>query len=438
MAQELITIGPGLSTVPYLDQYAGTWAIEERAFAILSQKLSSFDIAGHLNSAPVQALRNGRAYDPIQDKVTVSDGVGIVSIGGVLMKQQTSMSGGTSTVLARRAIRMLAAEPDVKSIVLHIDSPGGTSAGTMQLGDEVRLARKSKPVYSYIEDLGASAAYWVASQAQEIVANEPAKVGSIGTYLVVHDLSKAAEMEGIKVHVIRAGDFKGQGVPGTELTEANLADLQRTVDGVNEFFLQAVSSGRGLSMEKVRELADGRVHFAKDAKGMGLIDSVETFDDFLGRLKAQNSVAVRSQKMADEAKAVATIGQIKAACPGIDSDLVLTYAEAGKSLEECTAAFMQELATENAALKEQNAELQAKLDANEAAAKKVEQSTLGVKPLEHSSGKSSDSGGSATEQFWALVKERQDAGMSKSQAMKSVVHSNAELHREFLAEANRR
>src|SRR5581483_9650939 len=110
---------------------------------------------------------------------------------GMLMKGQSSM-GGTSTVMARRDIRQAVADQDVAGILLAIDSPGGTVAGTDDLAAEVRQARTSKPVWAAIDDLGASAAYWVASQTQRVTVNSPtALVGSIGTLQVIRDLSAA-------------------------------------------------------------------------------------------------------------------------------------------------------------------------------------------------------------------------------------------------------
>jgi protease-4 len=130
--------------------------------------------------------------------------VAVISLTGKLMKQQASMGGGTSTVQARRDIRAAASDPDIGAILLRIDSPGGTAAGTKELADEITAAKTKKPVWAYVEDMAASAAYWAASQASRIIANETALVGSIGTYGVVQDTSGMAAMEGVKVHVIRS------------------------------------------------------------------------------------------------------------------------------------------------------------------------------------------------------------------------------------------
>jgi signal peptide peptidase SppA len=206
-------------------------------------------------------------------------GIAMIGIHGQMTKGRSSFDDGTSTVETRIAIRKAVRDEQVKAILLHIDSPGGTVAGTADLADEIAGADRRKPVYAYIEDLGASAAYWVASQARRITANRTALVGSIGTLSVLEDLSGMAEAAGVKVHVIATGAYKGAFVEGTEITEDHLAYAQEVVDDLNAPFLKAVKGGRQMTAKQVREAADGRVHIAKKALAFGLIDGVESLDD---------------------------------------------------------------------------------------------------------------------------------------------------------------
>ena len=125
----------------------------------------------------------------------------------------------------------------------------------------------------------------MASQSGKIVADRTSLVGSIGTFAVLYDLSKAFETAGVKVHLVRAGSLKGAGTPGTEIDAEVLAEMQRIVSGLNEHFLAAVASGRRLSLDHVRKLADGRVHLAADAQRLGLIDAVGSLGDVLAKLQ---------------------------------------------------------------------------------------------------------------------------------------------------------
>lgn len=208
------------------------------------------------------------------------DGLGVVNIHGTMMKRDSKF-GGTSTIRARRAIRAMVADKDVRAMLISIDSGGGTAAGTDSLGDEIAAAATAKPVAAHIEDIGASAALWVATQATRVSASRMAFVGSVGTVAVIEDLSGAYERDGIVVHVITsdgAETFKAAGVDGTKITVEQIAEWRNMVNQINELFLEAVSRGRRLPMERVRAIADGRLYISHEAARLGLVDAVETID----------------------------------------------------------------------------------------------------------------------------------------------------------------
>lgn len=273
--------------VPYLEHYFGRWMMLEDQFVSLAEQVKRLDLQSHLASDAVTEARAAaeRQSDPQMEE----GGIAVVALTGTLMKHCSSFSRGTSTVAARQAIRKAARDPECHAIVLKIDSPGGTVAGGSDLGDEIYEANQSKPVYAYIEDVGASGAYWAASQAREIHANANAVVGSIGTFAVVQDMSAQAAQLGVKVHVVRAGKMKGVGVPGAEISAEQLGALQEEINELNEIFLEAVSRGRGMPLEKVRELADGRVHVGAKARDVGLIDVVGSFDSLLQKIRTGSS-----------------------------------------------------------------------------------------------------------------------------------------------------
>jgi signal peptide peptidase SppA len=207
-----------------------------------------------------------------------------VPIRGTMMKG-VPFFGGTSTALAGQAIRQAAADPNVSGILLHIDSPGGTVAGTADLAREVRDAKRRKPVWAHVADMAASAAYWVASQADQIYANAPtALVGSIGTVLTVYDQSAAAEAQGIKPHVFATGPLKGAGAPGTPVTEEHQSYFQGIVDAMQPHFDAAVRGGRGMSADELAAVRTGGVFAAPKALELKLIDGIRSFDRTLEAL----------------------------------------------------------------------------------------------------------------------------------------------------------
>ena len=127
--------------------------------------------------------------------VRTDAGVAVLQMTGAMQKGRSKF-GGVSTIDQRKYLRSAVADNQVRSILLVIDSPGGTVSGTQSLADEVRAADAQKPVIAHFEDLGASAAYWVGSQARRLSANRSAMVGSLGTFGVIEDSSGKAQAEG--------------------------------------------------------------------------------------------------------------------------------------------------------------------------------------------------------------------------------------------------
>lgn len=251
-------------------------------------------------SRAVAVIRGGTwAAETVRERgevlFMVEDGIATIPINGPIMKGDSKF-GGTNSLRTRRAVRQAAGDASIKGIMLLVDSPGGTAAGTGELANDIRLARKAKPVFAHGEDLIASAAFWIAGQAEFVSANETAEVGSIGTVAVVEDSSGAAEMEGIKVHVISTGEFKGAFAPGVPIPEEHLAMLQERVDDLNGHFLKAVAAGRRMPIADVRKIADGRVHIASKAKALGLIDAVMTVDQAMAGLRNRVARAARVEK----------------------------------------------------------------------------------------------------------------------------------------------
>lgn len=382
--------------IPHFDQWLGVWAIREEDFQAGYQWFMGLDLHVHLQTAGAETIRQSSEMP----KADIRDGVEVIGLYGTLMKQQASMSRSTGTVMARRRLRAAARNPDVTAILLHVESPGGTAAGTNELAADIAAVAAQKPIYAFIEDLGASAAYWAASQATKIFANPTAIVGSIGTYGVVYDYSQAAAKEGVKVHVIRAGEMKGAGVPGTEITTEQLAEQQKIVTGLNEFFIRGVKAGRKLSLEQTRELADGRVYVGQAAVDRKLIDGVQSLDDTfqqlaaLGRSRAAKRSSQMSVEMNAEASAItpesnaqptaaltvttvaaggnsappaqagaaspaapaarpATLSELKAACTGASNDFLVGQMEANATIAQATSAYMAQLVSEKAALTKQ-------------------------------------------------------------------------------------
>lgn len=212
-------------------------------------------------------------------KLDVSNGTAIVPIKGYLMEsvpEYYKLLGieATSYKDIRSQVAEALSDKDVESILLDVDSPGGITDGVYETGSQIREARSQKPVNARITGLGASAAYWLASQANSIGASPTAQVGSIGVYMSLVDYSKHAESLGARVILVSSGKHKGTGLPGTKISDEQVKPYQKIVDQLSALFVDEVAVGRQESKLKVKGWADGRVWLAQEAKSKGLIDSV--------------------------------------------------------------------------------------------------------------------------------------------------------------------
>lgn len=181
----------------------------------------------------------------------------------------------------------------VKTIILDIDSPGGTSVGVPELAKRIRECKKQ--TIAFTSGDCCSAAYWLGSQASEFYATPSSSVGSIGCYIAYHDMKAAFESEGVIVDVIKAGSLKGTGIPGTSLSTEQRAMLQEEVDEIHSDFKADVLLVREFASEADM---DGRQFSGKKAAEIGLVTSlVNGFDELMETLDA----AVAAQIEADEA-----------------------------------------------------------------------------------------------------------------------------------------
>ncbi|WP_254512363.1 S49 family peptidase [Anatilimnocola floriformis] len=269
-----------VNSYPRVDDYFGIWSIYEPVFRAFAERHSGLNVGEHVRQSMSQPRSPMSA-----EYQTTADGIAIIEIVGAMMKSPSSLAGGCSTVLARQRLRAAKRDSSVVGAILRMDTPGGTVKGNADLCADVAAFAAEKPIFSFIEDMCASAGVSVASQATKRYANtEKAVYGSMGTYGVLVDYSQAAEKAGIKVHVVRAGDFKGMGEQGSAVTDAHLAEMQRLIDGMNDSYIDMIAKGLRKSPASIRALADGRVLFATDAAAKGLIDGVRTFDQAYAEL----------------------------------------------------------------------------------------------------------------------------------------------------------
>ena len=248
----------------------------------------------YFTEKPASAAEAPRAIRAVKGKI------GVIPIHGPVDQRMSSglmKAGGTSIDFIAAAFDTMMAKADIGAIVLHVDSPGGGTYGTEEMADRIYEARGTKPIYSMIDSMGASASFWLASAADMIVMTPGGDVGSVGVYAVHIDESKALEKDGISVTMVSAGKHKVEYASTGPLSDDARANLQESVDATYGKFISALARNRGTSKENVREnYGGGRVFNAEKALAVGMIDRQMPFEKLLSKLVGSPSGATSTHR----------------------------------------------------------------------------------------------------------------------------------------------
>ena len=265
------------------------WAIRLPMLGIIVDLLAYRAAGGTLTHEEIEA-RIGAAR---RQSTASPSGVAVLPLHGVIMPKasmMSEMSGGTSIESFRSQFRQAVAASDVSGIVIDVDSPGGMVDGVPEMASEIRAARGSKPIVAVANTEAASAAYWLASQADQLFVTKSGRVGSIGVYTSHEDESARADQEGVKTTLISAGKYKTEGNPFEPLSEEAKANLQSMVDDYYGMFLADVARGRRVPLADIKSgYGEGRVVQASAALKGGMVDGIATLEDVVGGMLAQHA-----------------------------------------------------------------------------------------------------------------------------------------------------
>ncbi len=362
----------------------------------------------------------------------VIDGVAVIGISGPMTKRSslfTALFNASSTQAVQEAVEAAAADPQVKAILLDVDSPGGSVDGLAELVDAVWGVRGRKPIVAQVSGLGASAAYMVASQADAVYAGRMDLVGSIGTRLMLYDFSRLFANAGIEAVPIATGPYKTAGALGTEITADQRAYFQGIVDQYLADFLAAVSRGRKLAGPALEAVADGRVFLAETARQLGLVDGIQTKQQTLARLAAAPGKSLLTRRNAmSETQTPASYAELKASLPGAPPEFLCQQLERGATLDQAKSAWMEAMAAENARLKQdREAEQRAAAEAKRIAA-------AGVAPALTVIGTATEGGvdDPVAEFSRRTAEAMKSRGLTRQQAAVAVAKADKELHKQYL------
>ena len=225
-----------------------------------------------------------------QRVATTNKGVAVIPIVGSMSHRATgieAMSGMTSYTTLQKQFEAAFNDPNVGSILMDIDSPGGSVAGAFDFRDYLMSKKGTKPVYALARDAMCSAAYLIGSTADKVYATQTARVGSIGVVAMHTDASGKMEKEGLKPTFISAGKFKTAGNPYEKLEGDKLKYLQDSVDESYDMFINAVADARGIDKKVIRD-TEARVYGGKKAVEIGLADGIRTYESVLAEMSAPN------------------------------------------------------------------------------------------------------------------------------------------------------
>ena len=215
--------------------------------------------------------------------------VAVIPINGMISKGASpfaeSCMGVVNPDRIALALQQAMSAKGVKQIVLDIGSPGGRTTFTPELSAQIKAAAntRGKTVYAFTDTMIASAAEWMASQANEVIMTASSQIGSIGTYLAFLNPKVAMQTQGYQLELFSKGTHKGLGLPGRDLTQADREYLQGTVDKLNAEFVSAVKAGR--PKVSAEALQDAKMYDGPDAIRQGLADGiVSSWEEFISLL----------------------------------------------------------------------------------------------------------------------------------------------------------
>lgn len=279
------------------------WAIEPRKGADLWTFFRHKAAGIKFTEAEISASIDAAAQS--QPRQSRSGSISVLRLSGVIMHRaeqvdDVSGPGGTSSERFGARFDEAVADAGVSAIVIDVNSPGGAVSGTPELFGKIMAARGAKPIIAVCNAMMASAAYWVACAADEIVITPSGEVGSVGVWTAHEDMSRALDAQGVKTSLIYAGKYKVEGNPFEPLTDEARAALQASVDDAYQMFVRDVAKGRGRKVDDVRSgFGEGRTVGAREAVVLGMADRIDTMENVLAKLGRGSA---RSGKSAESAR----------------------------------------------------------------------------------------------------------------------------------------
>jgi protease IV len=260
--------------------------------------------------------------------------VGVVEVTGAITDSKKTL----------KELRDFAEADSIKAIVVRVDSPGGAVGPSQEIYEAVRKLKDKKHVVVSMGSIAASGGFYIACAGEKIYANPGTLTGSIGVIFTFVNVQGLLKWAGVQVSPLTAGKMKDVGSPYREMTPEEKTYLRGVLDDVHEQFIQAVADGRGLTVDQVKPIADGRIFTGRQAKELKLVDSLGGLEDAvaeagqMGGIKGQPKMEyprkdrrMFAELFGDEAetllRGVASHVQDAVGAPGLQFRLVIPSGE---------------------------------------------------------------------------------------------------------------
>ena len=211
----------------------------------------------------------GQAMDPQSKQLSHVPYLALVKIEGTLMDPLPVMD----------QIRKHVKDKNCRGMMIRVDSPGGAVGAAQEINQELLSLRESDfPVVASFGNISASGGVYATASAKQIFANAGTLTGSIGVITQFPEATKLMEKVGVKMNVITSGKYKATGNPFIKLNDGSKSRMQAVINDTWMQFVEAISIGRGLSMDSVRSFSDGSIFTGRQAQELGLVDSLGGFE----------------------------------------------------------------------------------------------------------------------------------------------------------------
>lgn len=220
----------------------------------------------------------------------------------------------TSDQYRSEALKTIANDEQVKGVILHVNSPGGSPYGAEEIYADLRKLAEKKPLIVVMEDVATSAAYWLSLSGERILARKTTLTGSIGALMVAPDFSDLLDKIGVKVNVFKSGKLKAEPLPFNKIDENGKNYVQEVLLETFEIFINVVKSRRNLNNEALAIIKDGRSVTGLQAKKLGLIDEIggeeEAFEWLVKTKKLDNKMQIKNVSLEKPTNKIEKILQI--------------------------------------------------------------------------------------------------------------------------------